>query len=45
LAWRASGIKTEVEVTSVSALDDGKITWQRFYFDHDEAFKAVGLDE
>jgi ketosteroid isomerase-like protein len=41
---RASGIETEVDVTSVSALDDGKITWQRFHFDHDEALKAVGLD-
>jgi ketosteroid isomerase-like protein len=42
---RASGIETEVDVTAVSALDDGKITWQRFYFDHDEALKAVGLEE
>jgi ketosteroid isomerase-like protein len=40
---RVSGIETEVDVTAVSALDDGKITWQRFYFDHAEALRAVGL--
>jgi ketosteroid isomerase-like protein len=49
LRWRTrgrgSGIETEVDVTSVSALDDGQITWQRFYFDHNEALKAVGLEE
>jgi ketosteroid isomerase-like protein len=47
--WRtrgsASGIETEVGVTAVSVFDDGKITWQRFYFDHAEALKAVGLEE
>jgi ketosteroid isomerase-like protein len=49
LRWRtrgaASGIETEVSVTSVSSVDGGKITWQRFYFDHDEALRAVGLEE
>jgi ketosteroid isomerase-like protein len=42
---RESGIETAVDVTSVSALDDGKITRQRFYFDHAEALKAAGLEE
>jgi ketosteroid isomerase-like protein len=42
---RASGIETDVDVTCVSAMEHGKITWQRFYFDHDEALKAVGLEE
>jgi ketosteroid isomerase-like protein len=42
---RASGIETEVDVTSVSTLNDAKITWQRFYFDHADALKAVGLEE
>jgi ketosteroid isomerase-like protein len=40
---RSSGIETEVDVTAVSALTDGKISWQRFYFDNAEALEAVGL--
>jgi ketosteroid isomerase-like protein len=42
---RASGVETEVNVTSISTLSDGQIVWQRYYFDHAEALKAMGLEE
>jgi ketosteroid isomerase-like protein len=42
---RASGIETVLDATSVNRLKQGKIAQQRWYFDHPQALKAVGLGE
>jgi ketosteroid isomerase-like protein len=42
---RTSGIETKLDVTSLNTVIDGQIVRQRYYFDHAEALKAVGLEE
>ncbi|MFI5037051.1 MAG: hypothetical protein ACHP93_01060 [Solirubrobacterales bacterium] len=42
---RASGVETHLEITNVNTIESGKIVWQRHYFDHADALKAVGLEE
>ncbi len=42
---RASGVETHLEITNVNTIEGGKIVWQRHYFDHTDALKAVGLAE
>ena len=40
---RSSGLETELEATSVNAIDAGRIVRQQYYFDHGEALDAVWL--
>jgi ketosteroid isomerase-like protein len=49
LSWqvrgRTSGIDTELDVTSVNTIREGRIVRQQHYFDHAAALDAVGLSE
>ena len=42
---RTSGIATQLAITNINTVESGKIIRQRHYLDHDEALKAVGLEE
>lgn len=42
---RASGVATHLNITNLSTVEAGRIVWQRHYFNHSEALKAVGLEE
>lgn len=41
----ASGIETYSSITGVFTVHQGKITRVEFYFDHEQARKAAGLEE
>ena len=41
----ASGIETVSSITSIWTIRDGQITRVEYFFDHDQALKAVGLQE
>ena len=49
VCWRgrgqSSGAVTEMRLATVTTFQAGKIVRVRFYFDRDEALKAVGLEE
>jgi ketosteroid isomerase-like protein len=41
----ASGAETYTNLSHIYTIQDGQITRAEWYFDHDEARKAVGLEE
>jgi ketosteroid isomerase-like protein len=41
----ASGVETASSITGVVTIRDGQISRVEFFFDHDAALKAVGLEE
>ena len=41
----ASGAETYTNLSHIYTIQDGQITRAEWYFDHDEALKAVGLSE
>ena len=41
----ASGIETVSSITSIWTIRDGQITRVEYFFDHDQALKAVGLEQ
>jgi ketosteroid isomerase-like protein len=41
----ASGLNTSTSITTVSTIRDGQIARVEYYFDHNQALKAVGLEE
>ena len=40
-----SGLHTTASITDIWTIRDGQITRVEYYFDHDRALKAVGLEE
>jgi ketosteroid isomerase-like protein len=42
---RTTGIDTHLDATSVNTIKRGKIVHQQYYFDHDQALKAIGLSD
>ena len=40
-----SGIETTSSITGIFTIRDGLISRVEYFFDHDEALKAVGLEE
>ena len=47
LAWHTTGrgLGWRMEVTHVATVRDGRIVRNEYFWDHDEALKAVGLEE
>jgi len=47
--WRAigsaSGIETTTSLSTIWSFRDGKISAAEYFFDHDKALKALGLEE
>jgi ketosteroid isomerase-like protein len=41
----ASGVETYSNLSHIYTIQDGQITRAEWYFDHDKALKAVGLEE
>ena len=41
----ASGIETVSSITSIWTIRDGQIARVEYFFDHDQALKAVGLED
>jgi ketosteroid isomerase-like protein len=41
----ASGLNTSTSLTTVSTVRDGQVARIEYYFDHNQALKAVGLQE
>jgi ketosteroid isomerase-like protein len=41
----ASGVNTSTSITTVFTIRDGLVARVEYYFDHDQALKAVGLEE
>jgi ketosteroid isomerase-like protein len=41
----ASGLNTSTSLTTLSTVRDGQVARIDYYFDHDQALKAMGLEE